>query len=734
MKPNNFPVRPNLDGTEELYTQTNSISQKFTLESAKAFITEPIDITYTELYNKVINGELVTGSWYRLLDYKSVNFLNGLNIAYNNPVPTDPNFIPQQIYEGIEEILLLQAKTPYEICEIGYSETFNGDIIQYQPYTNKIGLQFEIYNGSNLPNSTAVSGFDLQWDGTNVYFNIPIGYPPLYGQTFILSAEFDGGSYDIQNFYFPLVPNISTPTFSLSNLSSRIKVQGQKIILLDLTQNDYLLYDTDTLFVQTIYALGDAYGHISRRQDTFRNIDVPLDFRGRKYRRFECEIFGNITGISYTATGSSASNGIYYINNYSSTSLNGSGALFKITVVASTVSNVEILNSGRLYVNGDTFIIDGGIIGGISGVDDIQITVSGIYSNINYWGQGDNYKNSPTTGNFQDCSIFGEFANINYNIKWSDISIASSFNGENDNVVFFGLCYDVKIGSNCSDNTISADFVGNVIGNNFLGNTILDNFGGNVIGNNFYNNVIGYYFETNNISNTFSNNFISESFANNSIQNNFSYNNIGNGFQYNNIGSNFEYNNIGNTSSKNSFGSYIFNNTIQGGFENNLIGNYFDNNNIGLNFDYNNIQSYFENNTIQDSFENNTIGNFFYQNNISDNFKYNKIGEEFYSNNINEGFGFGFSTSQGNVIGNFFYNNVIGEYFYNNHIVDGFYNNTVVDYFQLNDIKISINNTNFFSATHVYAAYSCEIFKASDTTNYLRYFDGTLFQHTTITT
>lgn len=38
MKPNNFPVRSSLDGTEELYTQTNDVSEKFTLNDVKTFI------------------------------------------------------------------------------------------------------------------------------------------------------------------------------------------------------------------------------------------------------------------------------------------------------------------------------------------------------------------------------------------------------------------------------------------------------------------------------------------------------------------------------------------------------------------------------------------------------------------------------------------------------------------------------------------------------------------------
>ena len=38
MKPNNFPQKLNLDGTEELYSQTSGASVKFTLEQAKDYI------------------------------------------------------------------------------------------------------------------------------------------------------------------------------------------------------------------------------------------------------------------------------------------------------------------------------------------------------------------------------------------------------------------------------------------------------------------------------------------------------------------------------------------------------------------------------------------------------------------------------------------------------------------------------------------------------------------------
>ena len=47
MKPNNFPVRSSLDGTEELYTQTNDVSEKFTLDDVKIFSSQTLEQVLT---------------------------------------------------------------------------------------------------------------------------------------------------------------------------------------------------------------------------------------------------------------------------------------------------------------------------------------------------------------------------------------------------------------------------------------------------------------------------------------------------------------------------------------------------------------------------------------------------------------------------------------------------------------------------------------------------------------
>jgi hypothetical protein len=88
-------------------------------------------------------------------------------------------------------------------------------------------------------------------------------------------------------------------------------------------------------------------------------------------------------------------------------------------------------------------------------------------------------------------------------------------------------------------------------------------------------------------------------------------------------------------------------------------------------------------------------------------------------------FGFGGSASQGNKIGNYFYNNNIGEYFYNNNITDNFYSNTIGNDFQLNEVKFGLNSVNFSLSTHVYANYNCTIFLRSDAQPRLSYYDST---------
>jgi hypothetical protein len=447
-------------------------------------------------------GTLSPGQWYRVTDYKSVNFLNGWGTARENPTPTDPNFNPREIYTGEVEPLLVQAITPYEVSPIGYSETHPGDIIQYAPYTNKIGLPVDIANGNTLPDSTIVSGFDLQWDGANVYFNMPQGYPALLGHFFYPYAEFDGGNYSQDGVYEPLTPGIAycqypytsdDPDYSYPKAMTRIKVEGNgyKIILLDLTETDYNNYDQDTLYVQTIYALGDAYGYITRRQDTQKVIDVPFDFRGIRYRRFEVDLspINSSLGTNYYGIG----------DNYLGQGTTGNFKDFKVF--------------------------------GNDGYDLYNIKWVDLGGPDAWWYNG-----------YSENNVFISNA---YNL-----SIGTFFN---DNTFVNSNVFDSRIANFFSENVISSYFANNVIGNEFRSNKI----------DSFYNNTIGYNFSNNIISNYCVGNTISNDFSNNTIGNNFSNNTIGNSFSGCIIGANCTNNTISNnlggfnfTAATHIYGSY----------------------------------------------------------------------------------------------------------------------------------------------------------------------------------
>ncbi len=201
------------------------------------------DITYDELYTKTNNNELVPNSWYRLTDYRSVNYLNGWKTAIDNPTPNFPSFNPQELYTGSTEVLLLQSITTNSISPIGYSETYPQDIVQYEPLGNPYGLSY-----------------------------------------------------------------------------------------------------------------GSSFGWITKRIDTEKNIEVPFDFRGRKYRRYEVELFGNIISFSvstsYTGTTNNRYNGV--TGTQPSSALTAS---FDFTIISGspvTTGSVSIRYPGKYFQIGDT--------------------------------------------------------------------------------------------------------------------------------------------------------------------------------------------------------------------------------------------------------------------------------------------------------------------------------------------------------------------------------------------
>ena len=91
--------------------------------------------------------------------------------------------------------------------------------------------------------------------------------------------------------------------------------------------------------------------------------------------------YGNITGFSYTATGTGATNNLYLgIQICGATQSVGVDATFDVEVSGGSVIGVSGATEGRLYQSGDTLTILGTQIGGSTPNDNIVITVTGVTS------------------------------------------------------------------------------------------------------------------------------------------------------------------------------------------------------------------------------------------------------------------------------------------------------------------------------------------------------------------
>ena len=708
-----------------------------------------VDIVYNELYALITSEGLIKGTIYRLLDYKSVNFINGSYVA-NSSIPAQPNFDAQQIYTGPNEVLILKAMSTYELEPQCFSETYQGDIIQYRAYTNKIGLPFYIKNGNTLPDSSIVSGFDLQWDGVNVYFNMPTGYPALFGQIFsIENCIFNSGEtvYNQIGYFSPLTPVISIPQGDISNPNipmSRISVRdsGTKIVLLDLTFSDYTNYVIGSLNLYTIYEVGNAYGLITQRNDTFNSIITPFDFRNIKYRRFQVDL---------TTINSSLGLGYWGTPNYLRAPYQQEGNPYQDFYVfgnnGSEANNISwTIESNQYYWNGN---VDNNVFLGSCS----EVTLS----NYTYDNTFDSAISSVfefscinnITFDIQQCRLGMDFSNNLIGSKFSDNQIGNSFNGNNILLGFAGN----NIGYDFYYNDIANEFVHNIIGNSFASNSTLGSFQQNKIGDSFQNNYnIGTKFVNNQIGDLFQNNDIAENFTDNYIGKMFNYNSsigahfqnnqildnftnnssIGDNFQYNQIldsftnnqvGSDFQQNNIGFNCHDNAFGNSCIYNILGNGFANNVLSDDFSVNRVGVNFEGNttfgsftdnNIGNYFQANICDDGFEGNSILENFSSNTISVSFMTNKIGDAFYGNGIADSFtdneignyfqynpiiGTGFSLNKiesnfmNNIsIGNNFVANSIGNYFNHNTISDGFEGNSIVGGFTGNTTSGYVEN------------------------------------------
>lgn len=92
------------------------------------------------------------------------------------------------------------------------------------------------------------------------------------------------------------------------------------------------------------------------------------------------DFYGNITGFTYSNTGSTATDGLYLGVGQNSTTGIGVNATFNIEVSLGSVIGVTGNTQGKFYTVSDTLTILGAQISGVDVDDDVIITVTGINS------------------------------------------------------------------------------------------------------------------------------------------------------------------------------------------------------------------------------------------------------------------------------------------------------------------------------------------------------------------
>jgi hypothetical protein len=468
---------PSLSGVTVLTEGDNAY--KVSLETLKNNIftgstaagTTPIDVTYLELLDLCLNSGLTINSTYRLTDYRNFNFLHGQETAdFNNP----PNvitsgFTPQEVYTGNTEVLLLNAVTTSEISPIGFSESYPNDIITYNPFITTLGTYIYFRNGRGI------TGFDLQWDNTNsyAYFDLPSGNTASYGYTSVY-AEFQNNSYRIDFEINPYL--INNDNISYNNGINVTKVvfenNNNRIILCGITQNDVNLYDVNTLYFEGYTKAHDIHGQIVRRQDKFKNIDTPFDFRGIRYRRFEVNTESIPSDINFNLSTDYFSIGEQFIDVFRINTSGITGNYKDYPVFPEDSYNIKY-NSDRFYYHPSNFVIINSAYNLNIG-NDIDYstfktmynvnTRNGIYSTVIY-----DFYNSNINSNYFGNNICGTISNLNINIdtNFNDNKIVQMYN----NNIYFGTFASNQI-KEMVRNEIYGHFYNNVIGMGFLDNKV----------------------------------------------------------------------------------------------------------------------------------------------------------------------------------------------------------------------------------------------------------------------
>lgn len=677
-----------------------------------------VQVTYSELVNKITGETLNTGSYYIITDFRTCYDQPDFN-SYGNEIIGD-----NYKQSDIDPIVVL-ATSSNTISTTAYQPSYPKDRIQYDwTFSSTERTQGIAYGriSERIDEFNNRTDYDHRTIQFKRYQYIEIDFDSPYQGTVSIS---------------PISSTEMTVTGTDTNFTSLST--GQYVGFRN--GSDFRVYEITSISGNTLMVITgltnintgsgvEVFPAYSQTNTSYLQNNITTAYT--EYYTFD---YNNFNVNNYI--GNYANSYVYDENSFLLANNVFQGLAYRNNTFGDMCYNnsfdddCENNTIGNYFYNNitdDDF--DGNIIGN-------RFNNNRITSNFQYNRIGENFQlNNLVQNSFYRNNIMNGFE---YNIiSGNDFQNNEIGSGFNNNVIRYGQFYKNDIGNGYNYNKVYSDFYGNLIGNGFANNTIYCEFNDNTIGEYYGGNILG---DIDNLGNSvFSQNKVATSFSNNTITQDFYKNQIGAGFYSNDISGSTTHNVIGNTFENNTIYSSFYNNKISNEFKGNMMLGTFENNNIdsfvgGNQFSggtySNNIGTYtfsndflgqtagntwrgsFYSNTIGDYFNGNsfygeiyenTIGNnfygnniqsYFYQNTIGNGFQTNEIKNYFNNNTVGDNFGYGYANPQGNKIGSNFYDNSIGEYFYNNSIPDNFYSNEIGNYFQWNVIDTNIDRTSF---------------------------------------
>jgi len=642
----------------------------------------PITVTYNELITLINGNSLQPGMYYEVIDYQSVNFLHGFDVAQEAIIgafSTSFNITGLELHTGSVEPLVLKALDVNQLAPYGFSKVHQKDIIYYDPSKTGIPLQYFLYNGNPGQN---LLNFDIDVSGaTNVYINLPPGVTATQGTVRIAASFSDSTFMDAE--WFNIEEGTTTPANDYGTKFSNIQIvnNGSRIVLSDFTSTEQALYLLDTLYVEIESYYGNAPGIITRRIDTAKNNDLACDWRAIRYIRYNADLSPVLAsvGAGYWATRDTL---------FGEPADENDNLLLPIIVTDSNYNVVQTTHYNPRYDNN------------VFNAHDFKF---GKVKNNNV----ENAENSILLNEVSDNVIK---------------LLASSTLGNYAVANIFKTCEENQIGDYCMNNVMGPNFQNNTIASNFTNNLSIESCQYNKIQSGFQFNQLGRIFINNEVdsANCQYNQFSSFSFC--TLTGEMRDCTIA--AQTCGFHGDFELvaiaDNLINTELHGEFLDIkldiIKSSKLHGKFKRIIIS---DAENLKLTGEFATVSlnRNVKNITISGVVSNLSVGRDFINNDIAGQVENVVIGGKFQTNKM-----------QGELL-----NSTLGNNFVMNNLHGSVNTCILPSNFRLNKLQGVYTAIDFTSATHVLGNYNCELHQASDMNQYLSYYNGSTIIYTNIT-